>query len=189
MKRIFFITSNVGKFKEVVDIFKKNLPDVMLEMYPAEKVEIQSSELEKIALFSARYIREKEKIDNFFVEDAGLFINALKGFPGPYSSYVYKTIGVNGILKLMKNVKDRRAFFKAVIAFCWKGDIYLFTGVVHGKIAEEARGTQGFGFDPIFIPNGDNRTFAEMTIEEKNKLSHRGKAIRKLINFLKLIWA
>ncbi len=122
------------------------------------------------------------------VEDAGLFIKALNGFPGPYSSYVNKTIGVEGILKLMRGIKDRTAYFFSVVAFYDPdiNELEFFYGKVEGEIAEEARGKSGFGFDPIFTPiEGDGRTFAEMGVEEKNKFSHRSKALRKFAKWYK----
>ncbi|RLE72114.1 MAG: non-canonical purine NTP pyrophosphatase, RdgB/HAM1 family, partial [Thermoprotei archaeon] len=117
----------------------------------------------------------------FFVEDAGLFVEALNGFPGPYSSYIYKTIGCEGILKLLEGVDNRKAYFLSVVALRAPGlgDV-VFKGKVNGIIANEMRGEKGFGFDPIFIPDGCEKTFAEMNIEEKSRYSHRGKALRKM---------
>jgi len=120
-----------------------------------------------------------------FVEDAGLFIDALNGFPGPYSSYVYRTIGVEGVLKLVEG-KSRGAAFVSVIALYHPGKgVRVFKGMCRGVIAQHPRGFSGFGFDPIFIPEGVGKTFAEMREDEKNKLSHRGEAARKLIEWLK----
>jgi XTP/dITP diphosphohydrolase len=116
-----------------------------------------------------------------FVEDAGIFVKALNGFPGPYSSYVYRTLGTKGILKLMSNIKSRGAYFQAIIAFSNPEEQpTCFIGRVKGKISLKERGTSGFGYDPIFEPSkGDGRTFAEMSTEEKNRLSHRAEALRK----------
>ena len=120
------------------------------------------------------------------VEDAGLFIEALKGFPGPYSSYVYKTLGVQGILKLMEGVKRREAYFLSAIAYAEPGlEPKVFLGKVEGFIVPEARGSKGFGFDPIFQPKGSEKTFAEMGVEEKNRFSHRAKALSALAEWLK----
>jgi XTP/dITP diphosphohydrolase len=119
------------------------------------------------------------------VEDAGLFIDALDGFPGPYAAYVYKTIHNSGILKLMKNLPDRKAKFQSVIAYCDEQtvcDPTCFEGEVKGEITpieRKEQGKSGFGFDPIFQPDGSKKTFAEMTIDEKNGCSHRAKAIRR----------
>jgi XTP/dITP diphosphohydrolase len=115
------------------------------------------------------------------VEDAGLFIEALNGFPGPYSSYVYRSIETKGILKLMENVEKRDAHFQSVVAFSSPEESpRCFHGKANGKISMEVRGELGFGFDPIFEPSDDgNRTFAEMRMPEKNMRSHRAEALRK----------
>jgi XTP/dITP diphosphohydrolase len=145
-----------------------------------EAVEIQDDKLENIAKYSAL-----DAVKNcglpVFVEDAGLFVDALKGFPGPYSKYVYKTIGLKGILKLMTNMTKRSAHFKSVITFATpKEKLFSFVGKVDGKISLKLQGKLGFGYDPIFMPyEGEGRTFAEMSTEEKNVYSHRGKALRK----------
>jgi len=115
------------------------------------------------------------------VEDAGLFIEALNGFPGPYSHYVYQTIGTRGILKLMRNVDQRDSHFRSVVVFCDTDEsLKTFRGETPGKIGQEERGSLGFGFDPIFEPlEAPGKTFAEMTLMEKGKYSHRAKALRK----------
>ena len=136
--------------------------------------------LENIAKFSAL-----DAVRNcglpVFVEDAGLFIEALGGFPGPYSKYVYHTVGLGGILKLMKDVTNRSAHFKSVVAFATPDEEPIcFVGKVEGKISLQEQGASGFGYDPIFMPlEGEGRTFAEMTAKEKNRYSHRGNALRK----------
>ena len=153
---------------------------------PMETPEIQSEDLREVAERSVLYAYDVLR-EPVMVEDAGLFIEALNGFPGPFSSYVYKTIGVEGILKLMRGVEDRRAKFVSVIAFYSPitEPVKFFTGEVEGRISEEARGSKGFGFDPIFIPaEGDGRTFGEMDVEEKNKLSHRARAARKFAEWI-----
>ncbi len=171
--KAFFLTSNKHKFEEVKPIFERY--GIELVMLPYEKVEVQAN-LETVALVAAALAYSLPK--PLLVEDAGLFIKALNGFPGPFSSYVFKTIGWKGILKLMEGVKERDAYFKAVVA-CFNKGIRTFEGVVEGEIATEARGDKGFGFDPIFIPKGFSKTFAEMDILEKSEISHRGKAFRK----------
>ncbi len=176
--KAYLLTSNRNKFEEVKPIFEER--GIELIMIPYEKVEIQG-ELERVAVVAAALAYSLPK--PLLVEDAGLFIEALNGFPGPFSSYVYKTIGWRGILKLMDGIKDRSAFFKAVVA-CFNKDIRTFEGIVEGEIAEEGRGEKGFGFDPIFIPKGYSKTFAEMDIIEKSKISHRGKAFREVVKAL-----
>ena len=108
----------------------------------------------------------------------GLFVDGLGGFPGVYSSYVLRTIGNEGLLKLMENISDRTARFKSCVGACIGSHIIIANGECQGKIDFSQKGNGGFGFDPIFIPDGYDTTFAEMTLEEKNKVSHRGNSIR-----------
>jgi len=175
--RIYFATSNKHKFLEASRVLEKY--GVELALFSYEKRELQSEDLGEIALHSAlvAYTFVNAPV---VVEDSGLFVEALKGFPGPFSSYVYKTIGVRGLLKLMEGVEDRRAHFEAAVAVVFPPYERVFRGRVDGFIATEARGASGFGFDPIFIPEGESRTFAEMTVEEKNAYSHRARAFEKL---------
>ncbi|MDK2795147.1 MAG: XTP/dITP diphosphohydrolase [Archaeoglobaceae archaeon] len=173
-----FITSNKGKFREAREIAEKF--GIEIEWLKMEYEEPQGSQLEEIAKRSAE-ILAREIREPFFIEDSGLFIEALNGFPGPYSSYVFKTIGNKGILKLMDGISNRRAYFKAVVAYFDGAKISVFDGIVYGEISPEIRGSKGFGFDPIFLYRG--RTFAEMG-EEKNLVSHRRIALE---NFFRTI--
>ncbi|MEJ2271967.1 MAG: XTP/dITP diphosphatase [Candidatus Bathyarchaeota archaeon] len=175
-KIAYFVTSNFHKFQEVRMILSRyNISTAMLRI---GAVEIQDDTLENIAKYSVQ-----DAVKNcglpIFVEDAGLFVEALGGFPGPYSKYVYKKIGSKGVLKLMDNVQNRRAHFQSVIAFSSPNSKPVwFSGLVKGKLTLQERGISGFGYDPIFEPEeGNGRTFAEMTILEKNSISHRAKAI------------
>ncbi|ACJ17106.1 HAM1-like protein [Thermococcus onnurineus NA1] len=179
--RLAFITSNPGKVEEA----RKYFEPLGVEVYQlkVEYPEIQADTLEEVALFGLEWL--SRKIDEpFFLDDSGLFVEALKGFPGVYSAYVYKTLGVDGLLKLMEGVENRRAYFKSVIAY-WDGEAHIFTGIVEGEIIHEKRGNMGFGFDPVFKPSGFDRTFAEMTTTEKNKISHRGLALKAFSEWLK----
>ena len=113
------------------------------------------------------------------IEDDGLFINSLNGFPGPYSSFVFKTVGNEGILKLIRS--KRTATFQSVIAYCEKkDDVQLFKAEVNGKISQKLVGKK-WGYDPIFIPEGQTKTYAQL--EEKNLISHRYLAIKKFANW------
>ena len=184
---IFFATNNINKFNEarrVLGEFK-----IAVGMLRAKSFEIQSDSLEEIAKASV--------IDAFhrcnlpiIVEDAGLFVDALKGFPGPFAAYVYRTIGNRGLLRLMENVRDRRGRFESVIAY-FSGEVkepVCFSGVVLGKIALSERrksAEMGFGFDPLFIPSEGMKTFAEMSVEEKNRSSHRANAFRMFAEWYK----
>ena len=176
-KLIYFATSNMHKFEEVrLVLGEYGIGVVKLNV---KGLEIQADDLEAIARTAVTNLIKTHSFHTL-VEDAGLFIKALNGFPGPYSSYVLRTIGNEGVLKLMQNVIDRRAEFKSAVAFCAPNiKPICFQGVVEGSLSLDARGTHGFGFDPIFVPSeGYGRTFAEMEMEEKNKISHRIRAIR-----------
>ena len=185
MKTVYFITSNKGKVHEAQTSFKPfNIEIIQKDIgYP----EIQADSLQEVASYGLQHVRDK--VDHAFIlEDSGLFIDALKGFPGVYSSYVYFTIGLDGILSLMKNLpkEKRTATFRSVFGYSRPdGDIQLFIGECNGYISFEKKGTQGFGYDPIFIPSGNKKTFAEMKTEEKNTFSHRGKSLEKLLEFFK----
>ncbi len=174
----FFVTSNVHKFMEARPVLAEYRIATALLRF--KTLEIQDDNIENIAKTSAREASEKCDLP-VFVEDAGLFIEALNGFPGPYSHYVYQTIGTRGILRLMRNVDQRDARFRSVVAFCdTDRSMKIFNGEVAGKIAEEERGSFGFGFDPVFEPlEVPGKTFAEITLMEKGKYSHRAKALRK----------
>jgi len=182
-KRVWFLTSNKGKFREAQAAAKAS--GLRLQMLVAPKIEIQSETLEEIASYAAKEAANRLGLP-VVAEDAGLFIDKLNGFPGPYSSDVFKRLGNKGILKLMENTSRRSAKFSSVAAFCAPHSRpRCFTGTVVGHIDLRPRGGGGFGFDPIFIPSkGDGRTFAQMTVKEKNRLSHRAVAFRKLSKWL-----
>ncbi|MEM3397107.1 MAG: XTP/dITP diphosphatase [Thermoplasmata archaeon] len=178
--RISVITTNSGKFAEIVQFFE-NL-NVNFEMQKLDLLEIQADSLE--AVVAGKLDSVDKNFSNCLVDDSGLFIDALSGFPGVYSSYVYRTIGVNGICKLMEGVENRNARFECLFGFRLNNKNYFFKGVCEGTIVDVPRGSGGFGFDPIFVPKGYSRTFAELPTEEKNKISHRGRALQELRNFL-----
>jgi len=174
----FFATGNVHKFNEARHVLSEFR--ITAAMLKVKMVEIQDNSIENIAVASALDAVKKCRLP-IIVEDAGLFIKALNNFPGPYSSYVFWTIGTSGILKLMEGIDDRDAYFHSVVAFCKPREKPItFHGKVEGKIVQEERGNGGFGFDPIFAPlKSDGKTFAEMKTEEKNRFSHRAEALRK----------
>lgn len=181
---IFFATTNKHKFLEAKEILGKY--NIKVKMYRYKPIEIQSNSIKEIIEKCAQQIIAKKINKKIFLEDSGLFIKSLKNFPGAYSNYVYSTIGLEGILKLMENKKNREAIFKSAIAFInEENKIKFFIGITKGKISYFPKGKKGFGFDPIFIPLTYNKTFAEMDIEEKNKISHRGKAIIKMCEWIK----
>lgn len=173
---------------EIANLVRKLMPTIQLDLLSdIKKLEIQADSLEEIALFAAESLSRDLNVD-FFIEDAGLFIDALNGFPGPYSNFAYKTIGCRGILKLMNGISKRDAEFRSVIVLRYKGLIKIFKGVCKGRISNDIRGNFGFGFDPIFIPEGSLKTFGEMNMEEKNEYSHRAKAIKLMIDFIKTLF-
>jgi len=183
--RILLVTGNIHKKREVEVILSKYGDTFEVELAPhLRKLEIQSDDLVEIARKAIEHIASVVKPQEntyIVIEDDGLFIDALNGFPGPYSAYVYKTIGLQGILKLMEGVTNRSATFRSVLGvYTPSGRIEIVQGQVRGVIATEIRGTHGFGYDPIFIPEGYDKTFAEMTIEEKCKVSHRARAFDNL---------
>lgn len=177
-----FVTGNEHKFREAEKI--ANNYDIEIEHRDLEYVEIQADNLEDIVKPG---IQQACNLINSpcFIEDAGLFIESLNGFPGPYSSYVYKTIGNEGVLNILKDVEDRRAEFRSAVGYCEpSSDPEIFIGKIRGTISKEIRGSKGFGYDPIFIPErGEGNTFAEISAEMKNYLSHRGEAIEKLVKW------
>jgi len=175
---VYFATGNKEKFREVKEILR-DFP-LTVEQVDVKGREIQSDSVEEIAEESAAKVASSMNLP-VFVEDTGLFIHHLEGFPGPYAAYVHRTIGLQGILALMKDAPGREAYFRSAVAFASPGRrAVTFVGEVSGKIATSARGSGGFGYDPIFEPfGGDGRTFAEMTIHEKNRLSHRALAVKK----------
>lgn len=182
---ILFATDNVNKFNEARKVLAEF--KIAVGMLRVKRLEVQSDSLEEIAKTSV--------LDSFgrcrlpiIVEDAGLFVNELSGFPGPYAAYVYRTVGNDGLLRLMQKVSVRKAKFESAVAYmsdrqelpvCFKGEV---TGEITN---EEQRGANqmGFGFDPIFRPDNSSKTFAEMTISEKNGFSHRAMALRKFGEF------
>ena len=173
---VIFASSNTHKYEEAEKILAEF--GMKLGFFQTELVEIQDDSLSKIALQKVENAYEKCK-KPVIVEDDGLFIDSLSGFPGPFSSYVFKTIGNNGILKIIGNNRD--AQFRAIIAFCdSKKEPILFESKVVGKISENVQGT-GWGFDPIFIPEKQNKTYAELA--DKNKLSHRHESLKKFASW------
>ncbi len=178
---VFFATNNVNKFKEARQVLAPS--NIVVGMLRIKSLEIQSESLEEIAKSSVLEAFQRYKLP-LAVEDSGLFVEALKGFPGPYAAYVYRTLGNEGILRLMKKLDNRKAKFKSVIAYFSKGlkSPVCFEGAVNGEIARKERisaQNEGFGFDPIFKPDDTDKTFAEMSIIEKCKRSHRAAAFRK----------
>ncbi len=173
---IYFVTGNRGKFEEAKGILGE------VEQRNLGYTEIQAGTLEEVAAFGMREVKEK-LAGPVMIEDAGLFIETLQGFPGVYSAYVFDTIGNEGILRLLEDVEDRKAVFRSVLGYAEPGmEPILFRGELEGEITVEPRGSGGFGYDPIFKVG--KKTIAEMSLEEKNMISHRGASIRALKSWL-----
>jgi XTP/dITP diphosphohydrolase len=190
-KVVFFATNNIHKFSEARKVLAEC--GIAVGMLRAKAVEIQSDSLNEIAAESVLEVCRRCHVP-VIVEDAGLFVESLNGFPGPYAAYVYKTLGNKGLLKLMENVVDRKAKFRSAIAFCNgnSGEVVCFEGDVFGTITYDERHGKlrpSFGFDPIFQPEGNVKTFAEMSLEEKNSISHRALAIRRFAEFYKKLYS
>ncbi|MDQ2050686.1 XTP/dITP diphosphatase [Natronolimnohabitans sp. A-GB9] len=169
---IRFVTSNEGKVREA----REYLADIEpVEQVQYDYTEIQSDSLEEIATHGARETFDAlEDDDPVIVDDTGLFVDALGGFPGPYSAYVEDTVGVDRLWRLASEEEDKRARFTTVLAYADETGTETFTGSVAGTLVAP-RGEGGFGYDPIFEYNG--QTLAEMDTEEKNAISHRGRAL------------
>ncbi len=183
---IGFVTGNTGKLKEISRWMKGTGSTVVLEDAPF--IEIQADSLEEVIQFGMEELIKEKGGDRWWMkDDSGLFIDALDGFPGVYSAYVNGTIGNDGILSLMKDEKNRSASFRTVIGLHIPGKgLSLFRGECKGKIAHDKIGRQGFGYDPIFIPEGIDITFADMDLDQKNSMSHRIRALKKMITFLEV---
>jgi XTP/dITP diphosphohydrolase len=173
---INFVTSNNGKFAEAQGIFSE------LTQKDIGYTEIQADTLEEVAAYGIKEVT-KSLHGPVMIEDAGLFVDALKGFPGVYSAYVQKTIGNQGILRLMEGALNRKAFFRSVVAYAEPGmEPVMFQGEIHGRIGFGVKGTKGFGYDPIFYVN--EKSLGEMEIEEKNMISHRASSMKALKGWL-----
>ena len=191
-RTILFVTSNSGKLDEAklaLNPFGLNIESFRFNEEFTEIEEIQSSELRHVAKDKLRkavtIVNNSSNKLGVMVEDAGFFIDELDGFPGVYSSYVHETLGIQGIIKILTGIKNRDACFKCVIGIHLDDEELFFEGECKGQVSGKAVGTNGFGYDPIFIPNeGNGRTFAEMSSKEKQKFSHRGKAMEALRAYL-----
>lgn len=187
--KIVFATNNNHKLKEVRQMLPKDIEILSLKDINCEDdLPETGNTLQDNARQKARYIFEKFGM-NCFADDSGLEVDSLGGRPGVYSA---RYAGVNArsednITKLLFELKgkdNRKAKFHTVICLYMNDDVHFFEGEISGKITEQISGESGFGYDPVFIPEGESRTFSEMTEEEKNAISHRRKAIDLLIQFL-----
>lgn len=188
---LVFATHNTNKLKEIQTLLKNSQFNIkgLQQIGCTEDIPETGNTLEENALIKARYVYKKYNI-NCFSDDTGLEIDALNGEPGVYSArYAGDNCNadenINKVLQKLDGVSNRTARFKTVIALIINGKEYSFEGKVEGEITIARQGEKGFGYDPIFKPIGYLITFAEMSLEEKNKISHRAKATEKFIAFLK----
>lgn len=192
---LVFATNNQHKLSEVRQILGEDYQVVGLkDVGCTEDIPETADTLEGNALQKARYLHERYGVD-CFADDTGLEVTALDGAPGVHSARYAEEFGygethdsnanMNLLLKNLEKKNDRSARFRTVIAFIYQGNEYLFEGIVEGEILHERHGSEGFGYDPIFRPKGFQQSFAEMTSEEKNAISHRGRATQKFVQFLR----
>jgi len=193
--KIVFATNNAHKLQEVRQILGERFEVVGLKDIGChEDIPENAETLEGNALAKARYVKEHYGLD-CFADDTGLEVTALGGAPGVHTAR-YAELFSEGIthdsnanmallLHNLEKKSDRSARFRTVIALIYKGEEHLFEGVCEGEILSERHGTEGFGYDPVFRPTGFDRCFAQMSAEEKNAISHRGRATQKLAEFLR----
>jgi XTP/dITP diphosphohydrolase len=181
MEKLFFVTGRDEKVREAEAILQTDVEQIKLDV-----PEIQSTDVVEV-------VREKAKAAarlsgrTVVVDDTGIHIDALNGFPGALSKPFLDSLHNKGILRVLRDEKDRRAVVRTAVGLCSPGsEPLVFVGEVEGSIALEERGTGNFGFDPIFVPKGSQKTYAEMTLREKNEISHRRRALDKLKHHLSL---
>ena len=189
MKKIVFATNNQHKLEEIRKITQGSLEILSLtDIGCNEEIDETGITLNENALIKATYVKERYGFD-CFADDTGLEVDALEGAPGVYSArYAGEACrpedNMEKLLAEMKETENRRAQFRTVIALRCNGENHLFEGVIRGSITREKKGNEGFGYDPIFMPEGYDKTFAELGIEVKNQISHRAVATGKLMHFL-----
>ena len=187
--KIIFASNNQNKVNEIQNQVPKFIEIVTLEEIGCtEEIEETETTIEGNAILKANYISKKYGLP-CFADDTGLEIETLNGEPGVYSArYAGEEKDANKnmdlVLNKLSNSANRKAHFKTVIALNINNEQHLFTGIVEGNIRKEKFGTGGFGYDPIFEPENTGKTFAEMSVEDKNKMSHRGRAVTQLIAYL-----
>lgn len=189
--KLVFATNNAHKLEEIramlgTDIEILSLADIDCH----DDIPETADTLQGNALIKARWVKERYGFD-CFADDTGLEVSALEGAPGVHTArYAYPDrhdpeANTQKLLEALKNKNDRSARFRTVIALIYNGEEHLFEGIVNGQIATEKRGTEGFGYDPVFSPEDTGRTFAELGVEVKNRISHRARAVQKLVDFLR----
>lgn len=188
--KLVFATGNLNKAEEVRSMLPSGTELLTLkDLDLKEDIPETAPNLEGNAVLKAKYIVDRFGID-CFADDTGLEVYSLNNEPGVYSARYAgeqknSEDNMNLLLSRLTNIDDRSARFRTVIALHLNSELHTFEGIVEGEIINEKRGDKGFGYDPIFVPEGFNKTFAEMSMEEKNKVSHRARAFSKMYEFLK----
>ncbi len=187
MQELVIASNNKGKITEI----RRLIPDLSLlslkDINFSDEIPEPYHTFEENAFTKANTIHQFSR-RNVFADDSGICIGHLNGAPGVDSAH-YSGVrddekNLQKVLSEMKGIDDRRAWYKAIICLIWKDEVHYFDGTCHGKILSSKRGAGGFGYDPIFVPDGYEQTFAELPLSEKNKISHRGKAVSKMVAFL-----
>lgn len=188
--KLCFATNNTHKIEEVREMLGDNFDLLSLQDIGC-KTELPENQdtLEGNSLEKAQYVWEQYQI-NCFADDTGLEVEALQGEPGVYSARYAgpqrnSEDNISLLLHKLQSKTNRTARFRTSITLILQGNIHQFEGIVQGKITESRLGDKGFGYDPVFMPDGYNRTFAQMNIAEKNSIDHRGKAVQAMVDFLK----
>lgn len=187
--KLCLATNNRHKIEELQAILGNKFELVTLEEIGCfDEIPETQPTMEGNSLQKAQYVYDNFGV-NCFADDSGLEVDALGGEPGVYSArYAGEershAKNIEKLLTNLKGVEDRSAQFRAVVTLIIDGEINQFEGIIRGKIIDELRGNGGFGYDPVFVPEGFDRTFAEMTMDEKNPISHRGRSVAKLVEFL-----
>ncbi|WP_423818354.1 non-canonical purine NTP diphosphatase [Salinimicrobium sp. TIG7-5_MAKvit] len=187
--KLVFATQNKNKVKEIQALMPKGIELLSLEEIGcSEDIPETSPTIEGNAIQKADYVKEKYGYD-CFADDTGLEVAALNGAPGVYSARYAgeeksSDANIEKLLKELQSKEDRSARFKTVIALHFEGQLHTFTGICPGNVIFERKGSQGFGYDPVFQPEGKELTFAEMDLSEKSEISHRARATQQLIDFL-----
>ncbi|GIZ15252.1 non-canonical purine NTP pyrophosphatase [Capnocytophaga catalasegens] len=190
MKKLVFATNNPHKIKEVQAMLPQDIQLVSLEAIGCqEEIPETADTIEDNAILKAKYIKDNYGYD-VFADDTGLEIEALNNEPGVRSAryageHKNSLENMQLVLQKMKKQTNRKARFKTIFALYIGKKLHLFEGIVQGFISQNPKGENGFGYDPIFIPNGYEQTFAEISCQEKNTISHRAKATQQLVTFLK----
>lgn len=189
--KICFATHNENKIREVRELLDPIEIIGLTELSQDEEIPETGQTLDENSLIKAEFLFSKFKV-NCFADDTGLEVEALDGAPGVYSARYAgdqkdNQANINLLLQNLTGIKNRNARFRTVISLILNGQTVTFEGIVNGQITKELSGSEGFGYDPVFIPEGYDITFAEMSLDEKNKISHRGRAVRKLVDYLRSI--